>query len=422
MRGKVIKVHLSLLIACVVICSFALPSGTLHAASSTTFINDITEKYDALEEKYTELYKADLKSETDYYEQFLQKTNDEQKKLELSLDEDLEYLEELLQEDYKNLEAQYGNERSYNTKLRQYKNQINANYSTGALWKYSKESDKNYSTSLHWKFNTQINPYYSTSLMWKYKNEINPSYSTSTMWKYANNVNPNYSTSLMWKLHNESNPNYSTSTMWKYKQGNITQEQAKKSMDKILKSGEEDLQAERDSAMNQIKKLREYTVSEIVNLRDETVRKIIKQRTDSLESISDLRSSLFGSGIEAKALVISFDSIKVIIDGELQQFEQPPVVVNGTTLVPMRAIFERLGAKVEWNQQQRSVKATKGDTTIELKLGSNVAKKNGQDVKLDVPAQTKNNYTMVPLRFISESLGANVMWNGKTSTVIITTN
>src|SRR5690606_17634015 len=194
-----------------------------------------------------------------------------------------------------------------------------------------------------------------------------------------------------------------------------------KSMDSILKTGKEDLQSERDSAMNSIKKLRERTMNDIVDLRNETVRKILKQRSDSLEDISDLRERLFGSGIEAKALVISFDSIKVIIDGELQQFEQPPFVVNGTTLVPMRAIFERLGANVEWNQAQRSVKATKGNTTIQLAIGSNMASKNGENVKLDVAAQTKNNHTMVPLRFISEALGANVMWDGKTSTVTITT-
>lgn len=420
MREKAIRINILALIAFILISSFALPVGTSHAAS-TTFINDIAEKYEALEDEFTKQYKADLKTETNHYELFLEKTADEQKKLEKLLDEDLEYLDDLLDKDYKALVNQYGDDRSYNSKLTQYKNQINPSYSTGALWKYSKEIDKNYSTSLHWKFNNQINPNYSTSMMWKYKNEINPSYSTSTMWKYANTVNSSYSTSIMWKLRNESNPNYSTSTMWKYKQGNITQEQAKKSMDSILKTGKEDLQAERDSAMNSIKKLRERTMNDIVDLRNETVRKILKQRSDSLEDISDLRERLFGSGIEAKALVISFDSIKVIIDGELQQFEQPPFVVNGTTLVPMRAIFERLGANVEWNQAQRSVKATKGNTTIQLAIGSNMASKNGENVKLDVAAQTKNNHTMVPLRFISEALGANVMWDGKTSTVTITT-
>lgn len=316
----------------------------------------------------------------------------------------LEYLADLLKEDYKKLEAQFGSDRSYNSKLSRYKNQINESYSTGSLWKYAKESDKSYSTSLHWKFSTQINPSYSTSLMWKYKNEINPSYSTS----------------LMWKLHNESNPNYSTSTMWKYKIGNLTLEEAKKDIESILKTGGEDLQTERDSFMNTIQKTRVNTIDEVVKLRDETVRSILKQRAESLEDISDLREKYFGGGIKAKELVISFDSIKVVIDGELQQFEQSPIVVKGNTLVPMRAIFERLGAKVDWNQVQRTVTVTKGDTTIVLTIGSSTATKNGQSVKLDVPAQTKTGHTMVPLRFISEALGANVQWNGKTSTVTIT--
>lgn len=420
MRKQTLKVQLTILLTFILIASFALPGGKLEAAS--TFMGEVEEKYEALEAKFTEQYKADLKSETNYYEQFLQKISSEQKKLEQWLDEDLEYLTDLLKEDYKKLEAQFGSDRSYNSKLSRYKNQINESYSTGSLWKYAKESDKSYSTSLHWKFNTQINPSYSTSLMWKYKNEINPSYSTSTMWKYANMVNPSYSTSLMWELHNESNPNYSTSTMWKYKIGNLSLEEAKKNIESILKTGEEDLQSERDSLMNTIQKTRENTINEVVKLRDETVRSILKQRTDSLEEISDLREQYFGAGIKANALVISFDSIKVVIDGELQQFEQSPIVVKGNTLVPMRAIFERLGAKVEWNQIQRTVKATKGDTTIGLTIGSSTATKNGQSVKLDVPAQTKNGHTMVPLRFISEALGANVQWNGKTSTVTITTS
>ncbi len=411
-----------LLTAAIIVGSVVFPSGKLQAASyDKTFINQIEEKYEALEEKFTKQYKADLQREDDNYKQFLQKSSNEQKLLEKLLEEDESYLVDTLKADYKQLEAQYGTENSYKTKLNQYKNQINPDYSTGAMWKYSKEIDKNYSTSLHWKFKNQINPDYSTSLMWKYKNEVNPNYSTSTMWKYANTVNQNYSTSLMWKLHNESNVDYSTSTMWRYKQGRITLAEAQKSIGNILKTGEEELQEARNSAMNAIQKLRNRTISDIEELRDETVRKIIKQRTTSLDDISSLRESLFGSGIKMKPLHISFDAIKVIIDGELQQFEQPPMIIKGNTLVPMRAIFERLGATIEWNQKEQSVLATKENTTIHLKIGSELAKKNDQQIKLAVPAQINKGHTMVPLRFISEALGADVKWDNDTQTVTITT-
>ncbi|HIW31954.1 MAG TPA: copper amine oxidase N-terminal domain-containing protein [Candidatus Paenibacillus intestinavium] len=399
-----------------------VPGGKLQAANyDKTFIDQIEEKYQALEDKFTRQYKNDLKKEENNYEHFLRKSSDEQKLLEKLLNEDISYLEEVFNADYKKLEAKYGAVNSYNTKLNQYKNQINPDYSIGAMWKYSKESDKNYSTSLHWKLKTQINPDYSTSLMWKYKNEVNPSYSTSTMWKYSNTVNPSYSTSLMWKLRNESNPDYSTSTMWSYKREYTTLENTKKSIESILKTGDEELQEARNSAINTIQKLRNRTISDVEELRDETVNKLIKQRTTSLEDISSLRDSLFGSGIQVKPLYISFNSIKVFIDGELQQFEQSPIIIKGNTLVPMRAIFERLGATIEWNQKQQSVLATKGDTTINLKIGSTLVLKNGQDIKLAVPAQTTNSYTMVPLRFISEALGAEVKWNGDTQTITITT-
>lgn len=400
----------------------ALSAGPAQAASTKqAFIAQIEKQYQDLEEKFTNLYKADLKKTTEDYEEFLEKASSEQRTLEKILDADLAYLEELFKADYEQLNAKYGSQKSYQDGLLEYKREINPNYSTGALWKYNKESDKHYSTSLHWNYNNQINPNYSTSYMWKYKNETNPNYSTGTMWEYKNTVNPSYSTSLMWGLHNESNVNYSTSTMWEYKIGDLTQAETQKKMDKILTDGDTDLQEARDKTMTSIEKLRKSTVETLADLRDETVRKLLEQRDRSVKEISSLREKHFGSGIEVKALQISFDKIKVIIDGELQKFEQPPVAIKNTTLVPMRAIFERLGAEISWNAQEQSVTATRGETTIYLKNGDTQATVDGKPITLKVPGQTVNGRMMVPIRFISESLGADVKWEEETQTVFITT-
>ncbi|MFD0712399.1 copper amine oxidase N-terminal domain-containing protein [Paenibacillus sp. GCM10027626] len=301
------------------------------------------------------------------------------------------------------------------------KRETNPDYSTGALWKYSKESNPSYSTSAHWHFRTQINPDYSTSAMWKYKNAINPNYSTGTMWAYKNDFNPAYSTGLMWKLRNESNSSYSTGTMWAYKQGHATKSDTQTKIDRILNEGEDDLKNARESAMSSINNLRTNTIRELTDLRDETLRKLIRQRTESVNDISDLRERYFGKGIDVKPLQISFDQIKVIIDGELQSFVQPPVMKSGNTLVPMRAIFERLGAELKWNNREQSVTAKKDSTTIYLKVGSKQAKVNGTAVTLQMPAQLINGNTMVPLRFISESLGADVKWDKASQTITITT-
>ncbi|MFZ5590550.1 MAG: stalk domain-containing protein [Bacillota bacterium] len=105
--------------------------------------------------------------------------------------------------------------------------------------------------------------------------------------------------------------------------------------------------------------------------------------------------------------------------GQEMKFDVPPVIENGRTLVPLRAIFEALGAKVEWEEATQTVTATKDDLKIMLTIGSNKANKNGQEVLLDVPAKKVNNRTLVPLRFVSEALGAKVGWDAATFTVSI---
>ncbi|MEC1717788.1 copper amine oxidase N-terminal domain-containing protein [Schinkia azotoformans] len=110
---------------------------------------------------------------------------------------------------------------------------------------------------------------------------------------------------------------------------------------------------------------------------------------------------------------------QVEIDGNLVSFSQPAVVKNGSTLVPLRGIFEALGAKVDWNQATQTVTGTKGDLTVKLTIGQKTAYVNGKAVQLAEPAQILNGSTMVPLRFIGESLGSKVSWNGTTQTAII---
>ncbi|MGE7689691.1 copper amine oxidase N-terminal domain-containing protein [Lysinibacillus sp. NPDC097214] len=112
--------------------------------------------------------------------------------------------------------------------------------------------------------------------------------------------------------------------------------------------------------------------------------------------------------------------VSIYINGEKQSFSNQAIIENGSTLVPLRGIFESLGANVQWNQSTQTIDASKGNTKVWLKIGSKNAKVNGNTVNLSVPAQVKNGKTLVPLRFISESLGANVQWNQKTQTVTIT--
>ncbi len=114
--------------------------------------------------------------------------------------------------------------------------------------------------------------------------------------------------------------------------------------------------------------------------------------------------------------------VTVVIDGKTQSFDQPAVVLSGSTLVPMRGVFEALGAKVSWDESTKTVTGTKGDITIKLTLGQSTAYINDKAVTLSAVAQTINGSTMVPLRFVSEALGARVGWNAAEMKATITSS
>ena len=114
--------------------------------------------------------------------------------------------------------------------------------------------------------------------------------------------------------------------------------------------------------------------------------------------------------------------IKVVLNGTLLAFTgTPPMQIKGSTLVPMRGIFEALGATVKFDKASLTVYGQKGATAIILPLGALTATVNGQPQTLPVSAELINGTTLVPLRFISEALGASVSWNPVLSTVTIQT-
>ena len=122
----------------------------------------------------------------------------------------------------------------------------------------------------------------------------------------------------------------------------------------------------------------------------------------------------------AQSSSVNPSAITVILNGTPIQFDQPPIIENGRTLVPLRAIFEALGAEVDWNSSTQTVTANKEEVTITLKIGSDILVKNCDEIKLDVPAKIINNRTLVPVRVIAESFGAEVDWEQSTRTVTIT--
>ena len=114
------------------------------------------------------------------------------------------------------------------------------------------------------------------------------------------------------------------------------------------------------------------------------------------------------------------NGINVTINGMLKEFDVAPQLINDRTMVPMRAIFEEFEAEVAWDEATASATASTEHTTIKITENSDIAYVNGKEVKLDSPAVIIDGRFLVPLRFISESFGADVAWFDDITTAKIT--
>ena len=111
--------------------------------------------------------------------------------------------------------------------------------------------------------------------------------------------------------------------------------------------------------------------------------------------------------------------IAVKLNGKYLNFDVEPQIMNGRTMVPFRAIFENLDCIVEWNADARVAKGIRNGKAIRLTIDSKTATVDGKATALDQEAVIVDGRTLVPLRFVSEALGAAVDWNGDTRTVSI---
>lgn len=127
--------------------------------------------------------------------------------------------------------------------------------------------------------------------------------------------------------------------------------------------------------------------------------------------------------LSASAVAMAADEITVTVNDVKVYFpEQEPFIENDFTLVPMRAIFEALGASVEWDDDTKTVLAYDDtiDTSVVLQIGSDTMFVNNEAVKLEVTAKVVNDRTVVPVRAIAEGLKCKVDWEQETLTVKIT--
>lgn len=116
------------------------------------------------------------------------------------------------------------------------------------------------------------------------------------------------------------------------------------------------------------------------------------------------------------------DIVSVTVDNSPVTFEdQNPVIIEGHTLVPIRAVFEKTGANVQWDQSTQTATISKGKYVVTIKYGDKVMYKNGVAVELEQPADVINNRMMIPVRAIAEAMDFAVTWDGHHSLILVST-
>lgn len=137
----------------------------------------------------------------------------------------------------------------------------------------------------------------------------------------------------------------------------------------------------------------------------------------------DITASVLSSDglllLQNTVTVTATDEVSIVYNGRLIEGDVPPVVSEGRTLVPLRLIFTAMGAEVSWDPQTRTVVSTLGDRTVRMTVDEKEIERDGEKFVLEVAPTVRNNRTLVPVRAVAESFGAEVRWDSKSRTVQI---
>lgn len=147
-----------------------------------------------------------------------------------------------------------------------------------------------------------------------------------------------------------------------------------------------------------------------------------KQVTDSNEAfgISETEVEQVAASDLMNKVILKLNSDVAIVEGVEEKLLAPPTVINGTTLLPMRFVGEKIiGAQIDWDSATKTVTMTKGDNIVSVTIGSKIAVVNGEEKELLVAPIIQNNSTLVPVRFFSENFNIKVDYDSTTKVITL---
>ncbi len=148
----------------------------------------------------------------------------------------------------------------------------------------------------------------------------------------------------------------------------------------------------------------------------------IKNDLDNLNATAfdNLKVSVFGDSATGVELKMTVGKTDYTVNGEQRTMDVAPIIRNSRTMLPVRYVAEALGAEIAWDGETSTATLRTADTEIKITVGAAEAIVNGQAVTLDSPAFIESSRTYMPVRFVAETLGATVAWDAPTSTATIT--
>lgn len=411
---KGIRKAASLVLACTLFLGL---TANASATASNKVLNQVRNEYTSYEKKAVKAYEKYRDDTNKEYRAYRDKEQASFDTFGKQTSDDLAQLNQLLEADVAKLEAQFGANKEYSSKLRTYKSQINAKSLGSPMQNYAQSINPNSLGSLMSHYKSAINENSLASPMMKYRNAVNEHSLASPMSFYRQAVSANSLASPMSELRHQSSPTSLASVMQKYRQGKLTQKQALAEWNSILKRETKSIQTIGDKTKKDITTISTTTSNDILSQKSKTVNGILEQRQKTLQEISDTRKNYFGEGITFSDLIPDLGEPQIMMKGKWIALPHQPVIQNNVVYVPVRAVFENVNPEMKLTKKGDVI--TISNPAVKVTINSKAATVGGKSVTLPAAPKLIKGNAMIPLQLVEASYNGTVRWDAALKTIFM---